>query len=239
MRVRAGHANNRRMANPKIPPEIAKKIAAMKPDKPAPVLRTPQAKPGAPAAPPAAPAKKSSGGMAGGLAGLMPKVAAAGWGAAVLAGLAAFFFYKHADQMRTDALAEQSVAYEAKLKVAADEVAKAQADAAAAIKRAQDEATGKLASMQADLDFAKMPEIPLETVPRANQVIYVNNNSDQLFECRIRVFRELGRVTKEWDYSIKGHTFQDLGAIGDWVFAKGDKVDFVKQGFKPRSIVMQ
>ena len=159
----------------------------------------------------------------------MGKVAAAGWVMALLAGGAAFFEFRMAAQQKADALAAQAADYEAKM-------AQVKAEAAAEVKLAQDTAAGKLVSIQTELDFQKMPEIPLETAPRANQVLYVNNTSADVFACKVRLFRPVGAVTKEVDFSIKGSTFQDMGAIGDWVFAKGDKIDFIKPGFKPRTI---
>lgn len=159
----------------------------------------------------------------------MGKVAVAGWVVALLAGGAGFFEFRMADQQKTDALAAQAADYEAKM-------AKVQADAAAQVKLAQDTAAAQMTSLQTELDFQKMPEIPLETVPRANQVLYVNNTSTDTFTCKVRLSRPVGGQTKEADFSIKAQTFQDMGAIGDWVFAKGDKVDFIKPGFKPRSI---
>jgi hypothetical protein len=159
----------------------------------------------------------------------MRKVAIAGWVFAVLAGGAAFLEFKMANQQKNDALAAQAADYDARM-------AKVQADAAAAVKLAQDTAAGQLTSLQTELDFQKMPELPLKTVPRAGQVLYVENESEDAFSCKVRLFRPIGGVTKEIDFSIKGHTFQDMGAIGDWVFAKGDKLDFIKPGFKPRTI---
>ena len=169
----------------------------------------------------------------------MTKVAAVGWGVALLAAGAGYFVYKNADQMKANALAAQATEYDAKLAAKDAEIKKAQDDAAAAIKRAQDEATGKMVSMQAELDFAKMPEIPIETVARANQVLYVNNETNDTFTCKLKLYREYGNVTKEVDFVLKAKAFQDMGSIGDWVFAKGDKLDFIKPGFKPRTIVMQ
>ena len=211
------------MSTPKIPPHIAKQLAAMKAAPPGPKA----AGPAAPAAPakaapkPAVPAKPGS---------VMAKVAIAGWVIAGAAAGAAYFVYTSAAADKAAALTEQAAGYDA-------QIAKLQADSAAALKKVQDDATAAATIMQTELDFAKMPEIPLETTFRANQVLYVENKLDDVFACKIRLFRPLGGASKEVDFSMKPRAFQDVAALGDWLFAKGDKVEFVKQGYKPRQLV--
>jgi hypothetical protein len=41
-------------------------------------------------------------------------------------------------------------------------------------------------------------------------------------------------TSKEIDFSMKAQTFQDMAAIGDWMIQRGDKIEFVKPGYKPR-----
>jgi hypothetical protein len=211
------------VSTPKVPPEIARKIAAMK--------AAPQAAPGKPvgpaAAPRPAPAQAPKKSMS-----LLAKAAIAGWVVGAAAGGAAYFIYTSAEGDKQAALAEQAAGYDA-------QIAQLKADSAAVLKRIQDDATAASEIMKAELDFAKMPELPLETEFRANQVLYVENKLGDTFTCKVRLFRPIGGVTKEVDFSLKARTFQDLAAIGDWLFAKGDKVEFVKPGFKPRSLVAQ
>ena len=193
----------------------------------APAAPAPQAKAPPPkAAAPAGGAKPAGGGM-----GLVPKVAIAGWVVAALAGAGGYWAYSSADAQKQAALAEQAAAHEA-------QVAQIKAEAAAALKSAQDAAAAQQLVLQTELDFAKLPEIPLETVFRANQVLYVESRLDEPFTCKVRLFRPIGAVTREVDYTIKARTFQDLAAIDTWMFAKGDRVEFVKSGFKPRTLVV-
>lgn len=224
------------MSNPKVPPHIAKQIAAMKA---APAPRPagaapappgqPQARPApqaqAKAPPPKAPARPAGPGN------VMAKVAIAGWVVAAVAVAGAYWVHSSAAADRQAALAEQAAGYDA-------QIAQLKADAAAALKKAQDEATAQQQVLQTELDFQKMPEIPLETVFRANQVLYVESRLDEPFACKVRLFRPIGGVTREVDYTIKARTFQDLAALDTWMFAKGDTVEFVKPGFKPRKLVV-
>lgn len=211
----------------KIPPEIAKKIAAMaKPPAPGaprpapgvPVAKAPAAK--APAAKPAAPPM-----------GLLPKVAIAGWAVGLLAGGAAYYFYSSAAADKQAALAEQAATYDA-------QITQLKAAAAAELKQQQDTAAAQQQVLQTELDFQKMPEIPLETTFRANQVLFVSNGSKDAFTCKVRLFRPIGAVSREVEFSMKGGGYQDMAAIDTWLFAKGDKVEFVKSGYKPRSLVV-
>jgi hypothetical protein len=159
----------------------------------------------------------------------MGKLAAVGWLLAIFASLAAVGeFYWFPEQQKA-ALAAQATEYEAKL-------AQAKAEAAAAMKKAQDDATAAQLVLQTELDFQKLPEIPLKTQFRANQVLYVENELDETFNCKVRVFRPATSKTQEFDFEMKSRTFRDMGAIESWVFARGDKVEFAKSGYKPRSL---
>ena len=212
------------MANPPIPPDIAKKIAAMA--KPAPA---PAAAPG-PAKAPAAPAKAAA--RPAGGASTAGKLAAVGWILAVVGIAAAVGEVMVAEGQKKAALEAQAAEYEAKL-------AQVTADAAAKVKLAEDTAASKLSSMQVDLDFARLPEFPLKMEFRTGGVLFVDNQANpESFYCKVRLQRPGSPTSRELDFVIKGKTFQDIGAIEDWVFQKGDNVEFVKPGFKPRSLVV-
>lgn len=216
-------ANNRAVSTPRVPPEIAKKIAAMKPAAPAPAPS-----PGAPRAPAAAAAPKSAASRpaSGSIAG---KLAAAGWVLALAAiAVAVGEFYYFEDQ-KAGALAEQAAGYEARIQ-------QLQAESALALKKVQDDATAAQQVLQTELDFQKMPELPLKTVFRPGQVLYVENESDEAFTCKVRLFRPSTSTSREIDWSIKARAFQDLAAMDTWMFARYDKVEFVKPGYKPRSL---
>ena len=218
------------MANPKVPPEIAKKIAAMAKNPPGPVPAGPRPAPGAAprAAAPAAPARAAPKPASG---GVMGKVAAVGWVLALAAGAAAVGEYYYFDDLKQAALDEQAAGYEARL-------AQLQADSAAALKKVQDDAAAAQMVMQTELDFQKMPELPLETTFRNNQVLYVESRLDEVFDCKVRLYRPSTEASRELDFSIKARTYQDLAAIDTWLFERGDKVEFVKPGYKPRSLVV-
>lgn len=183
--------------------------------------------PGKPAAtaPPRA-ARPPSGG-----AGILGTLAAIGWLAAVAAGGAAYWVHGKAESDKQAALAEQAAGYDA-------QIAKLKADAAAEVQKLQDAAAAQQLVLQTELDFAKLPEIPLETVFRGNQVLFVSNQSKDEFTCKVRLFRPVGGVTREVDFRMKGGGYQDLAALEDWLFAKGDRIEFVKSGYKPRSLVV-
>ena len=205
------------MSTPKVPPHIAKQIAAIK------VPAAPAA--GKPAAPPMA-AKPSSGG-----AGILGALAVVGWLAALGAGASAYWVQGKAEADKQAALAEQAAGYDA-------QIARLKAHAAAELKKLQDAAAAQELVLQTELDFAKLPEIPLETVFRGNQVLFVSNQSKDEFVCKVRLFRPIGGVTREVDFRMRGGGYQDLAAVEDWLFAKGDRIEFVKSGFKPRSLVV-
>lgn len=157
-----------------------------------------------------------------------------GWLLALVAGGAAYVFQTQAASAAADkaaALSAQAATYEA-------QIAQVRAEAATVLKKTQDDAAAAQLVLQTELDFQKLPEIPLETTFRSNQVLYVESRLDQPFDCKVRLFRPIGNVTRELDFSIKARTFQDIAAIDTWLFAKGDKIEFVKSGYKPRSLVV-
>jgi hypothetical protein len=208
------------VSTPKVPPEIARKIAAMK--------AAPAAAPGRPAP---APAARVAPPRTGGGAGILGILAAVGWLAALAAAGAAYLIQDKAEGAKQAALAEQAASYDA-------QIAQLKADAAAQLKKLQDETAAQQLVLQTELDFAKLPEIPLETVFRGNQVLFISNNSKDEFICKVRLFRPIGGVSREVDFRLKGGAYQDIAALDTWLFAKGDTLEFVKSGFKPRSLVV-
>lgn len=184
--------------------------------------------PGAPRAPAAAAAPKpaaprpASGSIAG-------KLAAAGWLlalAAIAVAVGAFYYF---EDRKAAALAEQAAGYEARIQ-------QLQAESALALKKVQDDATAAQQVLQTELDFQRMPELPLKTVFRPGQVLYVENESDEAFTCKVRLFRPSTSTTREIDWNIKARAFQDLAAMDTWMFARYDKIEFVKPGYKPRAL---
>jgi len=154
-----------------------------------------------------------------------------GWGLALVFGVAAVGEYLYYSGHEAKALAEQAATYDAQM-------AQVKADAAAQIKQTQDTAAAEKLSLQTELDFQKLPELPIKTQFRRSQVPYIENTLNEPFNCKVRLQR-VGAVTStEIDFSMKGQTFQDIAAIGEWMFAKGDKIEFVKSGYKPRSLTV-
>lgn len=200
----------------------------MKPAAPVAAHPAPAPPPGAPRAPAAAAAPKpaaprpASGSIAG-------KLAAAGWMlalAAIAVAVAEFYYF---EDQKAGALAEQAAGYEARIQ-------QLQAESALVLKKTQDDATAAQQVLQTELDFQKMPELPLKTVFRPGQVLYVENESDEMFACKVRLFRPSNSASREIDWNIKARTFQDLAAMDTWMFARYDKIEFVKPGYKPRTL---
>lgn len=154
-----------------------------------------------------------------------------GWGLALVAIVAAVGEFLYFSGHEQKALAEQAAAYDAQL-------AQVKADAAAQIKQTQDNAAADKISLETELAFQKLPELPLKTMFRAGQVLYVENQANEPFNCKVRLARAGSPTVKEVDFAMKAQTFQDLGAIGDWMFARGDTVEFVKSGYKPRTLTV-
>ena len=154
-----------------------------------------------------------------------------GWGLALVFGAAAVGEYLYYSGHEQKALAEQAAGYEAKMQAV-------QAQAAAQVKTAQDNAAAEKIVLQTDLEFQRLPELPLKTMFRAGEVLYVENLQNEPFDCMVRLSRAGSPTAKELPFAMKAQTFQDLGAIGDWLFAKGDKVEFVKPGYKPRALTV-
>jgi hypothetical protein len=153
------------------------------------------------------------------------------WGLALVFGVAAVGEYLYYSTHEAKALAEQAATYDAQM-------AQVKADAAAQVKQAQDTAAAEKMSLETELAFQKMPEMPLKTMFRAGQVLYVENTLNEPFSCKVRLARAGATSMKDMDFSMKAQTFQDLGAIDDWMFQKGDKIEFVKPGFKPREMTV-
>ena len=156
---------------------------------------------------------------------------ALGWVLFLLAAAVATGEYYYYSSHEAAALAAQAADYDARFSAQ-----KAAADAA--LKKTADDAAAASQVMQADLDFAKMPEIPVKTQFRPGQVLYVENESDALFTCKLRVTRPVGNVTKEFDFTLGKRAFKDMAAVEDWLFKTGDKLEFVKAGHKPRVLTV-
>ena len=146
-----------------------------------------------------------------------------GWGLALVAIVAAVGEYLYYSGHEAKALAEQAATYDAQM---------------AQVKLAQDTAAAEKVSLETELEFQKLPELPLKTMFRTGQVLYVENLLNEPFTCKVRLARAGSPTSKEVDFSMKAQTFQDVGAIGDWLFAKGDKIEFVKSGYKPRELTV-
>jgi hypothetical protein len=154
-----------------------------------------------------------------------------GWGLALVAIAAAVGEYLYYSDHEAKALAAQAASYE-------EQMAKVKADAAAQVKLAQDTAAAEKLSLQTELDFQRMPELPIETLFRRGQVLYVENKLNEPFNCKVRLQRPGSPTTKELDFSMKAQTFQDMAAIGDWMIQRGDRIEFVKPGYKPRLLTV-
>ena len=154
-----------------------------------------------------------------------------GWGLALVFGVAAVGEYLYYSGHEARALAEQAATYDAQM-------AQVKADAAAQIKQTQDTAAAEKLSLQTELDFQKLPELPIKTQFRRSQVLYIENTLNEPFNCKVRLQRVGAATSTEIDFSMKAQTFQDIAAIGEWMFAKGDKIEFVKSGYKPRSLTV-
>lgn len=192
----------------------------------------------APAQPAKAPPRTAAPGSGGARTKVLGALAGIGWLGAIAAGFAGWHVYQNADADKAAALAGQAAKYDAQIAEINASIAKIKADADAALKKTQDDAAAAQMVLQTELEFQKLPDIPLDTTFRANQVLYVENKLDEPFECKVRLFRPIGAVTREVAYTIKARTFQDLAALDTWVFAKGDKLEFVKSGYKPRALVV-
>ena len=154
-----------------------------------------------------------------------------GWGLALVAIVAAVGEYLYFSTHEQQALAEQAASYE-------EQMAKVKADAAAQIKTVQDNAAAEKMILSTELEFQKLPELPIKTMFRRGQVLYIENTLNEPFSCKVRLQRAGSPTAREIDFSMKAQTFQDLAAIGDWMFAAGDKIEFVKSGYKPRALTV-
>lgn len=154
-----------------------------------------------------------------------------GWGLALVAIAAAVGEYLYYSDHEQKALTAQAADYDARM-------AAVQADAAAKVKLAQDTAAADKLALQTELDFQRLPELPLKTMFRAGQVLYVENLTNEPFSCKVRLARAGSPTFKEVDFSMKAQTFQDIAAIGEWMFQRGDKIEFVKSGHKPRLLTV-
>src|SRR5689334_23003437 len=100
-----------------------------------------------------------------------------GWGLALVAIAAAVGEYLYYSTHEQKALAEQAATYEAQM-------AQVKADAEAQIKNTKDAAAAEKLSLQTELDFQKLPELPIKTQFRRGQVLYVENTLNEPFACK-------------------------------------------------------
>lgn len=158
----------------------------------------------------------------------MGKLAAAGWIVALVIAGVSYAAYEWLLTERETALAAQSAEYEAKL-------GKLKAETDALIQGVKDEAAAKEQVIQTELDFEKLPDLPLKFAFRTNQVLYVESESAEVFFCKVYLTRPSTGATANVDFSINPGAFKDLAAIDRWVFERGDKIEFRKPGSKPWS----
>lgn len=156
----------------------------------------------------------------------MGKLAAVGWLVALAVAGISFAGYQWLLDERQQALQTQAAEYEAQL-------AKVKADAEATVAKVRDDALAQEQILKAELDFANLPALPLKFAFRANQVLYVENDSNELFTCKVRLTRPDTGATLEHDFSINPRAFKDLAAIDQWLFRRGDQIEFSKPAHKP------
>lgn len=154
-----------------------------------------------------------------------------GWMLALVASAAAVGEYYWLVGQQEAALAQQAADYEARL-------LRQKIEAEAQLKKQQDDAAAALLVLQTELDFARLPELPIKTVFRPGQVLYVESDLQEPFACKVRLSRPGTSATAEVDFEIRPRSFRDLGALENWMFQRGDRVEFVKAGFKPRPLVV-
>lgn len=207
------------MTQGKIPPEIARKLAQMG------KAQTTSAPP--PAAPSRAmPAKLSSGPAAAPPANPMAKLAAAGWLVAALAIVVAVGEYYWFAADKQSALTALSAEHEVQLQ-------RSKLEAEERLQKILADTEASQQVLQTELDFQRMPALPLKLVFRPGGVLYVESEATELFSCKVRLLRPATAARAELDFSINARTFKDLGAIDSWVLTRGDQIEFVKAGYKP------
>lgn len=155
----------------------------------------------------------------------MGKLAAAGWILALAIAGVSYAAYEWLLTERETALAAQATEYEARL-------AKLKSETDALVQTTKDEAVAKEQVIQAELDFEKLPDLPLKFAFRTNQVLYVESESPEVFYCKVYLTRPSTGATVVLDFSINPHAFKDLAAMERWVFERGDKIEFRKPGSK-------
>lgn len=156
----------------------------------------------------------------------MGKLAAVGWLLAIAIGGAAFAGYQWLLADKQTALDAQAAEFEVRL-------AQVKAESAGQLQKAQSDAIANEQVLKTELDFQRLPDMPLKFAFRPGQVLYVESEAADVFQCKVRLFRPNTSASVELDFSINSRAFKDLGAIETWVFARGDQVEFVKSGFKP------
>lgn len=156
----------------------------------------------------------------------MGKLAAVGWVLALAIAGVSWAGYQWLLTERQAALEAQAAAHE-------QELAKLKAESDALVQGLRDAAAAQQMVLQAELDFQKLPALPLKFAFRANQVLYVESEANEVFECTVRLTRPDTGAAVVLPFSIAPRAFRDLAAMDQWLFQRGDQIEFVKPGHKP------
>ena len=156
----------------------------------------------------------------------MVKLAIVGWLLAAVGGAVAFGGYRWAVADKQAALTALSAEHEVQLQ-------RSKVEAEGRLQKILADTTATRQVIQTELDFQRLPALPLKLVFRPCGVLYVESEAAELFACKVRLLRPSTSVRMEVDFSINARAFKDLGAIERWVFERGDQLEFVKTGFKP------
>lgn len=131
--------------------------------------------------------------------------------------------------------------YEQKIQELQQQMAQQQAEAEARLKKASDDAAAAEQALQAELDYAKLPLLPLKVIYRPagsgrGLSLYVENESLEPLACDVRLERPGKDLQAVQPYALGGRQFQEVGAIGTWLLEAGDKVEFTKPGYQSRRL---
>jgi len=134
--------------------------------------------------------------------------------------------------------------YEQKVQELQQQMAKLQADAEARLKKAGDDAAAAQQALQTELDYAKLPQMPLKVVyrpagPGRGLSLYIENESLEFLSCDVRLERPGKNLQSVQPYTLGGRQFQEIGAIGTWLLEAGDKVEFTKVGYQSRRLELK
>ncbi|HUS24978.1 MAG TPA: hypothetical protein VM369_08510 [Candidatus Binatia bacterium] len=223
------------MAGPKLPPDIARKLAALPKGTPVPAAAAP---PAAGSPPTTATAPRAAG-------SLLRTLLALGWVVAALAIAGAWAQQRWLSRSHVEAIERQRSDYEQKLKAQSDaaelKLAAAIASRDAAHASALQSAQAGQQVLRAELDFAKLPDLPLKIAVAppalsAVRTVSLQNETADEVALRVSVQRPATGATQSMDLTVKAHGFRDLAMLGTWELARGDRVEFSKPGYKPRRV---